>query len=108
MPRQRDTMASMAAIRITYDGKLALTTSQAAARYGLDTASMRKALQRLQGIAPLPEPLDARTPLYSARELAAAMKARPGKGANLRAKAAKRPPVAAGRAQGAVPLPGQA
>lgn len=69
----------MANIRITYDGKLALTTAQAAARYGLELVAMRKALSRLP-IQPLPEPLDARTPLYLATELDAAMRARPGKG----------------------------
>jgi hypothetical protein len=70
-------------IRITYDGKLALTTAQAARRYGLELATMRKSLSRLP-IKPLPEALDDRTPLYSATELDAAMKARPGKGANLK------------------------
>jgi hypothetical protein len=73
----------MADIRITYDGKLALTTAQAARRYGLGPSSMRTTLIRLR-IEPLPEPLDGRTPLYLATELDEAMKARPGKGANLR------------------------
>lgn len=70
-------------IRITYDGKLVLTTAQAAARYGLELATMRKALSRLT-VQPMPESLDARTPLYPATDLDRAMKARPGKGANLR------------------------
>lgn len=73
----------MASIRITYDGKLALTVAQAATRYGLGHVTMRKVLSRLN-VEPLPEPLDARTPLYAAAELDAAMKARPGKGSNLR------------------------
>lgn len=76
----------MADIRITYDGKLALTTTQAARRYGLELATMRKTLSRLP-IQPLPEPLDTRTPLYAAVELDKAMKARPGKGTNLRRRA---------------------
>jgi len=71
------------AIRITYDGKLALTTAQAATRYGLELQAMRKALSRA-GVEPLPEPLDARTPLYLATEVDRVMKARPGRGANLR------------------------
>lgn len=70
-------------VRITYRGKLALTTRQAARRYGIQPSTMRKEIDRL-GIAPLPEGIDERTPLYDAKELAAAMKARPGKGANLR------------------------
>lgn len=77
----------MPKIRITYDGKLALTVSQAAQRYDLELASMRSALHRLAGqglIAPLDEGLDARTPLYLATDLDRAMAARPGKGANLR------------------------
>lgn len=76
----------MTGIRITYDGKLALTTAQAAQRYGLELAAMRKALSRMD-LSPLPEPLDARTPLYAAAELDRAMKSRPGKGANLRRQA---------------------
>lgn len=75
----------MGAIRITYDGKLALTTAQAAARYGLSLAGMRTALHRLNFPA-LPEALDRRTPLYAAAELDQAMKARQGKGANLRSR----------------------
>jgi hypothetical protein len=73
----------MANIRITYDGKLALTTAQAAERYGLALSSMRAALSRL-AVEPLPEALDGRTPLYQATTLDAIMKARPGKGANFR------------------------
>jgi hypothetical protein len=66
-----------------YDGKLALTTAQAATRYDLDVATMRKAIQRLvtEGkIEALPEPLDGRTPLYLASDIDKAMKNRPGKG----------------------------
>jgi hypothetical protein len=70
-------------IRITYDGKLVLTTSQAAQRYGLELAAMRKALSRL-GVEPMPEPLDGRTPLYLASALDKVMRGRPGRGSNLR------------------------
>jgi hypothetical protein len=80
-------MATASAIRITYNGKLALTTLQAARRYDLKPAAMRKAISRLP-VQPLPESLDDRTPLYLASELDAAMKARPGKGSNLRGRAA--------------------
>jgi hypothetical protein len=73
----------VATIRITYDGRLALTIGQAADRYQLGAAAMRKAVQRLS-VAALPDSLDARTPLYLAVDLDRAMKARPGKGANLR------------------------
>lgn len=73
----------MATIKITYDGRLALTIGQAADRYGLTADAMKKALRRLP-VEALPEPLDARTPLYLATDLDAAMKARPGRGANLR------------------------
>jgi hypothetical protein len=69
----------MSRIRITYDGRLVLTTAQAAQRYALTPVSMRKALSRL-ALDPLPESLDGRTPLYPAAELDRAMKARPGRG----------------------------
>lgn len=70
-------------IRITYDGKLVLTTTQAARRHGLDPATMRKVLSRLN-LEPVPEALDGRTPVYYAADLDRAMKARPGRGANFR------------------------
>jgi hypothetical protein len=73
----------MGTVRITYDGRLALTTAQAAARHGILPGTMRKEIDRL-GIQPLPEGIDARTPLYLARDLDKVMKARPGKGANRR------------------------
>jgi hypothetical protein len=66
----------MATIRITYDGRLALTISQAATRYGMRLDAMRQALRRLD-LDPLPESLDGRTPLYPAVELDRAMKSRP-------------------------------
>jgi hypothetical protein len=72
----------MPTIRITVDGKLALTLAQAAERHALGIDAMRKAISRA-GIEPVAE-LDARTPLYLAAAIVAAMKARPGKGANFR------------------------
>jgi len=73
----------MAGLRITYEGKLVLTTTQAAARYGMTVPTMRKTLSRL-ALDQVPDELDGRTPLYYAAELDGAMKARPGKGANFR------------------------
>jgi hypothetical protein len=69
-------------IRITVDGKLALTTRQLAAELGLEPTSVRVAVRRL-GIDPV-EHLDDRTPLYAAATVRKAIRARPGKGANLR------------------------
>lgn len=71
-------------IRITVDGKLALTTAQAAVEHGYDPASstMRAEIRRL-GITPVAH-LDTRTPLYNAVELRKALKERPGKGARTR------------------------
>lgn len=73
---------SMAGIEITYDGRPVLTAALAGERYNLALDAMRQALRRadLQPVAAL----DARTPLYDAGQVAAAMAARPGKGANLR------------------------
>lgn len=65
-------------IRISVDGKPAITTAQAAERYGLDLAVMRKALSRMK-FEPAAK-LDERTPLYGIAALDKAMKARPGKG----------------------------
>lgn len=73
----------MSAIRITYDGRPALTIAQAAERYGLTQAAMRRELSRLAArgeVAPHDESLDGRTPLYDRARLDAAMKARPGRG----------------------------
>lgn len=69
----------MAVIRITYDGEPALTTAQAAQRYGMTAAGMRAVLSRL-GLQPLDESVDGRTPLYLEAELDRAMAARPGQG----------------------------
>lgn len=69
-------------IRITVDGKLALTTAQFAVETGADPATLRSEFRRL-GITPVAY-LDARTPLYGAVALRKAWKSRPGRGANLR------------------------
>ena len=72
----------MPRIRITVDGRLALTVEQAAQRYGLKPNSMSAALSRM-GTEPDAN-LDGRKKLYLAGRLDAVMKTRPGKGANLR------------------------
>lgn len=67
-------------VRITVDGKLALTVEQAAERYGLKPAPMRTALARFgDEIEPVTY-LDGRKPLYLASRLDAIMAKRPGKG----------------------------
>jgi hypothetical protein len=75
-------------IRITVDGKLALTVEQAAARYGFTHSAMRTVLARLNqagnGAGTPVDYLDGRKPLYAATPLDRAMKNRPGRGANLR------------------------
>lgn len=68
----------MGVIRITVDGKLALTTRQLGEEFGLDPASARSAVKRL-GLEPV-EHLDERTPLYAAAPARKAMKERPGRG----------------------------
>lgn len=74
----------MPVVRITVDGRLALTVELAAERYGLRPSSVRGELTRLKGkIVPVAY-LDGRKPLYLARELDKALASRPGKGANLR------------------------
>lgn len=70
-------------IRITVDGKLALTVKQAAARLGMTESGLRRDLAREPG-APEPVPLDGRTPVYRARDIDAfgkLLQQRPGKGA---------------------------
>jgi hypothetical protein len=69
----------MTTIRITVDGKLALTTRQLGEEFSLDPGPTRKAVQRL-GLEPVAH-LDERTPLYAATAARKAMKERPGKGA---------------------------
>jgi hypothetical protein len=69
-------------IRITVDGKLALTTAQAAQEFGVEPVTVRTGIRDLS-IEPVAH-LDARTPLYAAVGLRRAWKARPGRGVNLR------------------------
>lgn len=69
-------------IRITVDGKLALTLAQAAERLGMTQSGLRRDLTREPG-APEPVPLDGRTPIYRARDIDAfgkLLSQRPGKG----------------------------
>ncbi len=54
-------------IRITVDGRPALTTAQAALRRGVDQAGLRRVLSRM-GIEPIAH-LDDRTPLYSRAQI---------------------------------------
>jgi hypothetical protein len=65
-------------IRITVDGKLALTVEQAAARKGVGASSMRGEISRYQ-VQPVAD-LDGKKKLYSAKEIDAMWKARPGVG----------------------------
>ena len=69
-------------IRITLDGKLALTVEQAAARYGLQPSSMSAVITR--GRIEPDGHLDGKKKLYLAVRLDRLMRARPGKSANLR------------------------
>lgn len=75
-------------IRITVDGKHALTTRQAAERYGIQDASMRTAIRRyeVEAIAHL----DERTPLYPTAALDKVMRDRPGPGRPAKATTSKR------------------
>lgn len=72
----------MPAVRITVDGRLAVTVEQAAERYGLAASSVRAIITR-ERIEPDAE-LDGRKKLYLATRLDAILRARPGKGSNLR------------------------
>lgn len=81
----------MARVRITVDGKLALTVEQAAERYGLQPSSMRGELTRLGPAVRPAAMLDGRKPLYLAAELDGIMRSRPGRGAPGRARARPKP-----------------
>ncbi len=72
----------MGKVRITLDGKLALTVEQAADRYHLLPKSMSSVISR--GGIEADGMLDGKKALYLAGRLDEIMKARPGKGANLR------------------------
>lgn len=74
----------MPTIRITVDGKLALTVEQAAARYRLAASTVRAGIVRADPpIQPVCK-LDGRKPLYLAADLDRWIKERPGRGSNLR------------------------
>ena len=75
-------MTDTARIRITVDGKLALTTQQFADEADVEPVTVRTEIRRL-GVTPVAH-LDSRTPLYAALPLRKAWRDRPGKGANLR------------------------
>ncbi len=67
-------------IRITVDGKRALTVTQAAAKYRLEPSSMRAVLTRAGDAIEPAAMLDNRTPLYLATALDRLMATRPGRG----------------------------
>ena len=69
-------------IRIMVDGRLALTTAQAAGEFGVSPITVRGEVRQL-GIEPVAH-LDARTPLYPAVILRQAWRARPGRGGRRR------------------------
>jgi hypothetical protein len=74
-------------IQITFDGQRAISAPLAAKRHRTPTDTMRKTIARLRAagaIEPFDEGLDERTELYPLDQLDAALKERPGKGANLR------------------------
>ena len=82
----------MPAIRITVDGKLALTVEQLAERYGVKVKSMSVIISRLgEQIEPITFHLDNHKKVYLAVPFDRIMKAaRPGRGANLRGPRATR------------------
>lgn len=68
-------------VRITVDGKVALTVEQAAARLGIPTKTLSGELTRYKtAIRPAAE-LDGRKKLYLQAEIDAWWKSRPGRGA---------------------------
>lgn len=71
-------------VRVTVDGRLALTVEQAAARYGVPESGMRTIIARAGTALISPANISGRMRLYYATDLDAVMKARPGKGANFR------------------------
>jgi hypothetical protein len=71
-------------IRITVDGRVAVTTEQAAAKHSLAVSTVRSIIARAP-LGPIAK-LDGRKNLYLSSEIDAAIKARPGRGANLRRK----------------------
>lgn len=68
-------------IRITVNGKLALTVEQAAAHLGVPTKTLSGELTRYKGTIQPAAELDGRKKLYLQKEIDAWWTARPGKGA---------------------------
>lgn len=66
-------------IRITFDGRQALTVDLSAAIYGMEHDAMAKLIRRA-GIEPLPERIG-RIPLFPAAAIEREIRNRPGKGA---------------------------
>lgn len=86
-PAYRATLGAMEAsprIRITVDGKLALTVEQAAARFGTTPKVFSGELTRYKTVIKPVAELDGRKKLYLQRDLDKWWNSRPGKGANLR------------------------
>lgn len=77
--------------RLTWGGKVILTLSHAAARYGKTIDSTRMALKRAELQPISPPPIDERTPTWYQSDLDAAMRHRPGKGAPGRARKRSEP-----------------
>lgn len=67
-------------IRITVNGKPALTVAQAAERLGMAPSSVRSAITRLGAALEPAAHLDSRTPLYYVTALDRALARRPGRG----------------------------
>jgi hypothetical protein len=72
----------VANVRITLDGKLALTVDQAAERYGLERSSVSAALTR--GHIDHDGMLDGKKKIYLAARLDRLILGRPGRGSNKR------------------------
>ncbi len=68
-------------VRITIDGKLALTVNGLAERYGLAAKSISAIISR--GAVAHDAMLDGKKKIYLAARFDAIMRARPGKGVNL-------------------------
>lgn len=68
------------AIRITVNGRRAVTVDMAAAEHDMSHDAMRKTLDRA-GAQPIPGARIGRQPLYAASAVTAAISQRPGRGA---------------------------
>ncbi len=72
---------AMPIIRITVDGRLALTIEQAAQQWGIKPDSIAGELSRHRDAIEVADMLDGRKPLYFAADIDRMMRARPGRGA---------------------------